>query len=412
MQPPSVHLPQLGRVDRGFAHVEGVEHAAAVALEPARRRRSPAMPMSGAGRRFSQRIAPVARSMPTASPAVRGEDHEVAGDAAARRAHAGLSTPVVGLRPHERRRRARRGRASSSGRPSDDRAVVRAPTRSRRRGIPSSSTTIDASVSSPVQNRNVRVRLPTREQRRRCPSPGRARPSWRSRAVSPEIATEFSIDTSLPDVVRAARRPSRACGTPSSGATVTRPSAPVAAVELHDVDLAVLAALEEVVVQHERAAVPVVVPQRGRHVVRRELPQLGRLRTVDREHAEVVVARPDVDEREAVGVDRHRALDDVAGHERREDVARRSRRRRSAPRGRRRRTPPTCGRRARTPRAGRSSRCRTSSWSRPCPPTASTCACVGVLPRHVRARAAPGPAVVAAGRVAAEREQPGTVAPA
>ena len=149
-----------------------------------------------------------------------------------------------------------------------------------------------------------------------CTSP----PEFAKYRVLPEIATEFSIDTSVSPTSCSSWSSQPGAWNTSCGATCTSPSAPVDAVELHDVDLAVLAALEQVVVEDEAAAVPVVVPQHRRHRVRGQLVELGGLGPVDRDDPEVVVARPEVDERVAVGVDGHRALDDVAGGERREDV--------------------------------------------------------------------------------------------
>ena len=120
-----------------------------------------------------------------------------------------------------------------------------------------------------------------------------------------------------------------------------------------------------------RGAVPVVVPHASADTASaRQRPQLRsarrRSKAID---PVVVVARAGVEEREAVGVDGDRALDDVAGRERRDDVARRSRRRGSARPGRRRRTPPRCGP-SRSNTAGWPVQpdAAPHAWSR-CPPT-------------------------------------------
>ena len=160
---------------------------------------------------------------------------------------------------------------------------------------------------------------PPRCATRRCPSPARARRSWRSRACRPRWRPS-SRSTPRCRPRRGARRPNRARSRRADGATVTGPSGARAAVELHDVHLAVLAPLEQVVAEHETAAVPVVVPFRRRHVVRRQPPELRRLRPVEGEYPEEAVTGPDVDEREPVGIDGDRSLDDVAGRERRQDV--------------------------------------------------------------------------------------------
>src|SRR6476660_6262133 len=90
-------------------------------------------------------------------------------------------------------------------------------------------------------------------------------------------------------------------------------------VELHDVELAVLPALEEVIVDDETRTIPVVVPERWRDVFGPELPQFERLRSIECDGAVEVVPAAGVKDGEAVGIDRDRALDDVADREVRQD---------------------------------------------------------------------------------------------
>ncbi len=91
----------------------------------------------------------------------------------------------------------------------------------------------------------------------------------------------------------------------------------VAAVQLDDVEPGVLAALEQVVADDQRGAVPVVVPDDPRHArVRVELPQHGRPAAVERDDPEQVVARAGVVERVAVGVGGGGSLGEIAGHQR------------------------------------------------------------------------------------------------
>ena len=122
------------------------------------------------------------------------------------------------------------------------------------------SITIEASVSSPVQNRNTRFAVvPPRSTRRRsqpCTSPAEfakyAIPSWN--------ATEFSIENA-----RSARLGEQAVVPARNAQHDLRAHAHlvlavVAAVELDHVEPRVLAALEQIVADHERRPVPVVVP--------------------------------------------------------------------------------------------------------------------------------------------------------
>ena len=94
-----------------------------------------------------------------------------------------------------------------------------------------------------------------------------------------------------------------------------QPVGSVPPVQLHDVDLGVLTALEQVVVDHQPGPVPVVVPLGRGHIEGPEAPELGRLISVEGEDAVVVVPAPYVGERVSIGIDRDRALDDVAGVE-------------------------------------------------------------------------------------------------
>ena len=95
----------------------------------------------------------------------------------------------------------------------------------------------------------------------------------------------------------------------------------VAPVELHDVEPGVLAPDEQVVVEHKAGPVPVVVPSGGRHRVGVEGPQLLRLVAVEGHDPVFVVSAAEVDQRVAVGIDGHRALDEVAGAEVADDPA-------------------------------------------------------------------------------------------
>ena len=136
-----------------------------------------------------------------------------------------------------------------------------------------------------------------------------------------------------------------------------------------------------------------------------ELPQLGGFRAVERDRAEVVVARADVHDRVAVGIDRRRALDDVARREVREDaftglavdevdlvVVRAEHDPRAAVAFEHRGLPgPPVAAPGATSRRPRS-RVRTSRAS-------------GKLHTHLRRVGHRAVAVVAAGRVAAERQQ-------
>ena len=79
-------------------------------------------------------------------------------------------------------------------------------------------------------------------------------------------ATEFSIETSsVADVGRAAASSNPGTVATIFGSTVTSPCSSYPRLSLHDVEPAVLAALEQEVVDDERGAVPVVVPERLRH---------------------------------------------------------------------------------------------------------------------------------------------------
>ena len=134
------------------------------------------------------------------------------------------------------------------------------------------------------------------------------------------MATEFSIETLLVADVREqlvvpAGRVEHQLGVDRDLAVGA-----VAAVELDDVELAVLAALEEVVVEDRGPSRP---SRRSTASATRRRRDSFHSSTgwspVDGDDAVVVVARAGVDEREAVGVDGDRALDDVAGGEVGED---------------------------------------------------------------------------------------------
>jgi hypothetical protein len=97
--------------------------------------------------------------------------------------------------------------------------------------MPCSSTTTEASVSSPVQNRKTRCggAPPVRSPLMSHPW---TRPAELAKySVSPEIATEFSIDTSPSAAARSSSSQPGAFHT-SAGETVTLPSAPVARLSL------------------------------------------------------------------------------------------------------------------------------------------------------------------------------------
>ena len=116
----------------------------------------------------------------------------------------------------------------------------------------------------------------------------------------------------------AAGRRTRGSSPRSSDPPSTRPVGVVAAVEPDHVEPAVLAALQQVVADDERGAVPVVVPERPRHGrVARSCSTArwaaGRsIATI----AEVVVARARVVQRVAVRVRGRRALREVAASRR------------------------------------------------------------------------------------------------
>ena len=76
--------------------------------------------------------------------------------------------------------------------------------------------------------------------------------------------------------------------------------------------LAVLATDEQEIVEDESSAVPVVVPSGWRDVERVKRPEFGQFVAVEGDDPVVVVPTARVEQRESVGVDRHRALDDVA----------------------------------------------------------------------------------------------------
>ena len=76
--------------------------------------------------------------------------------------------------------------------------------------------------------------------------------------------------------------------------------------------LAVLATDEQEIVEDQSGAVPVVVPSGWRDVERVERPEFGQFVAVEGDDPVVVVPTARVEQRESVGVDRHRSLDDVA----------------------------------------------------------------------------------------------------
>ena len=76
--------------------------------------------------------------------------------------------------------------------------------------------------------------------------------------------------------------------------------------------LAVLATDEQEIVEDQSGTVPVVVPPGWRDVERVQRPEFGQFVTVEGDDPVVVVPTARVEQRESVGVDRHRALDDVA----------------------------------------------------------------------------------------------------
>ena len=84
------------------------------------------------------------------------------------------------------------------------------------------------------------------------------------------------------------------------------------AVELDGEEPRVLAALVHHVVDHDRVAVPVVVPDPV-DGVGVEAPQFDGLGSVECNDSKPVVSRTEVEQGEAVRVERDRALDDVAG---------------------------------------------------------------------------------------------------
>ena len=86
----------------------------------------------------------------------------------------------------------------------------------------------------------------------------------------------------------------------------------VATVELHNVKLAVLATDEQEIVEDQSGTVPVVVPPGWRDIERVQRPEFGQFVTVEGDDPVVVVPTARVEQRESVGVDCHRALDDVA----------------------------------------------------------------------------------------------------
>ena len=176
-------------------------------------------------------------------------------------------------------------------------------------------------MSSPVQKRKTRVGS-TPSFRPVMSQPWTSPAELAKYTVLPEMATEFSMLNWRSLIERFE------LGVPARGAEdhlgVDRHEAvgAVGPVELDDVEPAVLAALEEVVVDDQAGAVPVVVPHLLHpEVGGAELPQLDRFaRTVGAQHPVVVVARPRVGDGEAVGVGGDRPLDDVAGRERGEQV--------------------------------------------------------------------------------------------
>ncbi len=92
------------------------------------------------------------------------------------------------------------------------------------------------------------------------------------------------------------------------------PAVVIAAVELHDIEPAVLAALQEVVAQDQRRPVPVVVPHRPRHAgVGVDGPEHRGTLPVHRDDAEQVVAGARVVQRVSLRVGRGGTLRQVAG---------------------------------------------------------------------------------------------------
>ena len=89
----------------------------------------------------------------------------------------------------------------------------------------------------------------------------------------------------------------------------------VASMQPDDVEPGVLPALQQVVADLQRRAVPIVVPHRARLGVGVERPQHGRRRAVQRDHPEVVVPRAAVVERVPVGVAGGRTLRQVPRHQ-------------------------------------------------------------------------------------------------
>ena len=88
-------------------------------------------------------------------------------------------------------------------------------------------------------------------------------------------------------------------------------SSVVTPVEFDDVQVRILAAHKQVVVNDDPGAIPVVIPQCWLHRVCAQFPKLPGRGTIERDDAEEAVARAEIHQRKLVGVNRDRTLDQV-----------------------------------------------------------------------------------------------------
>ena len=175
--------------------------------------------------------------------------------------------------------------------------------------------TTEASVSSPVQKRNTGRPRPASQVPPHVPALDEAGRVGEVRDAA--VVRHRALDRER--TVRACREqaavPARHVRAPRGGLTRTLPSAVVAAVEPDDVEPGVLAADEQVATDHQRCAVPVVVPHDGATRMAVERPEHARPAAVERDDAEAVVARAAVVEGVTVGIGRRRSLGEIACHD-------------------------------------------------------------------------------------------------